>query len=414
MPRPTAGPLVLAVGIFLLAMGVVTSLMFAAVGVLVCVFGFWMWISHLIPGRGHLAEPVVALSERPAPIPVDSGEVPKLREGMPGYRLRLPVKVHPVSAGIKGGLVAGLVMPLPALAYGVLSGHGIWWPINLLVGMVLPGVDDLSTAQLEQYDLRYLVIGIVIHAVVSLILGLMYGVLMPTLPDIPNPIAWGALLMPLFWTAVSFVVLGRISPGVRAQIEWPWFVVSQLVFGIVAAIVFMARRERGAVKAGLLGGMAGGLLMPIPAVLWSVVAGHGPWYPINVLSTMALPHVDALSIAELSTFRGDWFLAAVVVHAILSIIFGLAFAVVLPRVPTIPGPLAWGGLLLPLLWTGASYSLMGIMNPLLQEYVDWPWFIASQFIFGMVAAIVVVRSEQVHIPPAGPGKTWSTEEGTAP
>ena len=30
---------------------------------------------------------------------------------MPGYRLRLPEKVHPISAGIKGGLVGGLVMP---------------------------------------------------------------------------------------------------------------------------------------------------------------------------------------------------------------------------------------------------------------------------------------------------------------
>ena len=31
----------------------------------------------------------------------------------------------------------------------------------------------------------------------AVILGLMYGVLLPTLPDIPKPIAWGGLLMPL-------------------------------------------------------------------------------------------------------------------------------------------------------------------------------------------------------------------------
>ena len=35
--------------------------------------------------------------------------------------------------------------------------------------------------------------------------------------------------------------------------------------------------------------------------------------------------------------------------------------------------------------------------------VDWPWFIASQFVFGLAASIVVVRSEMVHIPPAGTG-----------
>ena len=58
---------------------------------------------------------------------------------------------------------------------------------------------------------------------------------------------------------------------------------------------------------------------------------------------------------------------------------------------------------MPLLWTAMSYGLMGVVNPVLQERVDWPWFIASQFVFGIVAAIVVVRSEQVHIPPAGQG-----------
>jgi hypothetical protein len=46
---------------------------------------------------------------------------------------------------------------------------------------------------------------------------------------------------------------------------------------------------------------------------------------------------------------------------------------------------------------------MGIVNPVLQERVDWPWFVASQFVFGIVAAIVIVRSEEVYIPPAGKG-----------
>lgn len=58
---------------------------------------------------------------------------------------------------------------------------------------------------------------------------------------------------------------------------------------------------------------------------------------------------------------------------------------------------------MPLLWTAMSFGLMGIVNPVLQQRVDWPWFIVSQFIFGLVAAVVVVRSELVHIPPAGAG-----------
>ena len=244
-------------------------------------------------------------------------------------------------------------------------------------------------------------LGVCIHVVVSLIMGLMYGVLMPTLPNIRKPLAWGACFMPLLWTAVSFVALGYFNPAVRAMVEWPWFVLSQFIFGVVAAIVFMRFEKRSTLLAGILGGIAGGLLMPVPALLWGILSKHGIWYPVNLLSAMAMRHAAALTTLELEQFHTDWLIAAIVVHAVFSISFGLAFALVLPRVPAIPGPLAWGGLLMPLLWTAMSYGLMGVVNPLLQERVDWPWFIASQFVFGVVAAIVVVRSEQVHIPPAG-------------
>ncbi|MEX0643192.1 MAG: hypothetical protein WD468_10855 [Pirellulales bacterium] len=414
MPRPTAAPLVLAVGILLLAMGVATRPVFLAVGAVVFIIGLARWINQLLPGRGHEREPFVAAELRSQPPTPAPGEVAKLRSGMPGYRLRLPVKVHPVSAGIKGGLVGGLVMPLPALVYGVLSGHGVWWPVNLLAGMVLPGVGDMTTAELQLFHPTLFVVGVVIHLVVSLIMGLMYGVLMPTLPSIRKPLAWGALLMPLLWTAVSYIALGRVNPELRNGIEWPWFVVSQLVFGVVTAVVFMQFEHRGAIPAGLLGGLVGGLLMPIPAILWSLATGHGLWYPANLLSAMALHHTGVPTLAELKSYHADWIVAALVVHAVLSLSFGLALALVLPRVPAIPAPLAWGGLLLPLLWTGMSYGLMGVVNPVLQVRVEWPWFIASQFVFGIVAAIVVVRSEQVYIAPAGPGPGRLNAEPESP
>ncbi len=58
---------------------------------------------------------------------------------------------------------------------------------------------------------------------------------------------------------------------------------------------------------------------------------------------------------------------------------------------------------MPAVWTGISYSLMDVVNPALRRHVDWPWFVVSQFIFGIVASIVVVRSEQIVIPPVGSG-----------
>jgi len=409
MPRPTVAPLVLSLGISLLLAGVATSSAFLGVGVVLFAVGLGMWIGQLLPGRGHCYEPLVEPALRPRPVIAVPGAVERMRHGMPGYRLRLPEKVHPLSAGIKGGLVGGLIMPLPALAYGVLSGHTVWYPINLLSGMVLPGVDSLSVQELEQFRPALLGLSTGIHVTVSLILGLLYGVLLPALPEIPKPFAWGALLMPVLWTAVSFAALGIINPTARERVDWPWFIVSQFIFGMVAAIVFLRAKKRGAITAGLLGGIAGGLLMPAPALLWGLLTHHGIWYPVNLLSAMIMRHAERVTVAQLEQYHSDRLVGAILMHAILSLSFGLAFGIVLPRLPAIPGPLAWGGLVMPLLWMASSYGLMGVMNPVLQERIDWPWFLLSQFVFGVVAAIVVVRSEQVHIPPAGRGPDQISE-----
>jgi hypothetical protein len=165
----------------------------------------------------------------------------------------------------------------------------------------------------------------------------------------------------------------------------------------------MGARRLRPMTAGLLGGIVGGLAMPVPAILWSLVSGHGLWYPINLLAGMVLREVGRAPAGSLAAFHAEWIGAAVTIHAVLSATFGLAYGVVLPRLRPIPAALAWGGLLIPMLWTGVGYGLMGVINPLLQHRVSWPWFIVSQFVFGVVAAVVVVRSETVEIPPAGRG-----------
>jgi len=118
---------------------------------------------------------------------------------------------------------------------------------------------------------------------------------------------------------------------------------------------------------------------------------------------MMLPGPGTLDPAVLGRFHAEWFLPAAVLHVLLSSSFGVLFALLVPRLPPIPGPIAWGGLVLPLIWTGISYGLMGVVNPVLQGRVDWFWFIVSQFVFGVVAAGVVLRSGMVPIPPAGRG-----------
>ena len=403
MPRPTVAPLVLALGMALLASGIVLGLGFVVVGAVVIVTGLGLWIAQLLPGRGHMHESLVEPARRAQPVAGAPGGVERLQEGMPGYRMRLPQAVHPVSAGVKGGIVGGAVMPVPALIWGLASGHGLWYPVNLLAGMALPGVGKMSVPELEQFHFSLFLTALVIHVVVSVIIGLIYGVLLPTLPEVPRPISWGGLLAPNLWTAVSFAAMRVVNPAVPAMVNWPWFIVSQFVFGITMPAVVLGTKRLPAGLAGMVGGLVGGAVMAVPALLWAAASGRGFWYPVNLLAAMVLSGPVTLEAGELGSFHPEWFLAAGAVHAVLSVCFGVLFALVTPRLPPMPAPIAWGGLVMPLVWTGTAYGLMGVVNPVLQERVNWAWFIVSQFVFGVVAAVVVLRSEMIHVPPAGRG-----------
>jgi hypothetical protein len=273
----------------------------------------------------------------------------------------------------------------------------------LLAGIALPSVDRMSMAEIEQFRPSLLFAAILIHAVNSVVFGMIYGVLMPTLPHIPRPLAWGGLLIPTLWTATTYSLMWIINPLMRKGVDWPWFIASQFLFGVIAAGVVMRSHKERPLIAGLRAGTIAGLLMPIPAMIWGLLAGHTVWYPANLLAGMVLPKLGQLPLPDLKVFHTEWLAIALVIHMVMSIAIGLIFALVLPRLGPIPMPVAWGGVLMPLLWTSISFGLMGIVNPLLQERVDWPWFIASQFVFGLAAAIIVVRSEKVYTPLAGRG-----------
>jgi hypothetical protein len=191
-------------------------------------------------------------------------------------------------------------------------------------------------------------------------------------------------------------------------VSWPWFIVSQFVFGITMPAVVLGARRLHPVIAGVVGGLVGGAAMAVPALLWAAGSGHGLWYPINLLAGMVLPGPGAVELAELGSFHAEWLVVAGAMHAVLSTGFGVLFALLVRRLPAIPAPIAWGGLILPMLWTGISYGLMGVVNEPLQDHVSWPWFIVSQFVFGVAAAMVVLYSETVHVPPAGLGPNRGT------
>jgi uncharacterized membrane protein YagU involved in acid resistance len=252
MPRPTAGPMILSAGILLLGAGVALGISMSIVGVIIMIAGLAVWIRDLMPGRGHMLEERSPPEQRPRPIAAVPGTVEQMHAGLPGYRMRLPLHVHPISAGIRGGFVGGLLMPIPALIWGLLSGHGIWYPVNLLAGMVAAGLGNLPVAELEKFNSALLMVGLVLHAIMSLVFGLLYGVLLPTLPaSRGGQILWGGLVLPLLWTGASYGLMGVVNPLLQQRVAWHWFVASQLVFGIAAALVVIRSEMIAVPPAGM-------------------------------------------------------------------------------------------------------------------------------------------------------------------
>jgi len=72
---------------------------------------------------------------------------------------------------------------------------------------------------------------------------------------------------------------------------------------------------------------------------------------------------------------------------------GLLYGAMLPMFAR--RPILLGGVIAPVLWSGLLYSIMDILNPVLGSHIDWTWFMASQFAFGVVAGLVVIRQERV-------------------
>lgn len=145
------------------------------------------------------------------------------------------------------------------------------------------------------------------------------------------------------------------------------------------------------VWAGVVGGAGGGLVMAALALGYGWYSGKGPWYPVNLLAALAIAGFESETPDKLMQYSAAGLIAGAVIHLVASLAVGLLFGLLLPMLPS--RPILWGGVIGPLLWTGAIHELMGILNPVMNRLVDWPWFVASQFGFGLTAGLIVTWIE---------------------
>ncbi len=238
MPAPTAWPVVLAFGFTLLFAGLVTSFAVSGLGFVLTVAGCVGWFRNVLP---HEQEELLRVLPDNGQIATSRRRLEQLSATPDQLRAWLPIRTYPVSAGLKGGLAGSVAMALVACVYGVFRAGSIWYPINLLAGAVYAESLRLTPAQISEFQMSSFAIALVVHILVSAMVGLLYGAMLPMFPR--RPVLLGGLIAPVLWSGLIYTMLGLLNPLLESHIDWAWFVVSQAAFGIVAGIVVLRQLQ---------------------------------------------------------------------------------------------------------------------------------------------------------------------------
>jgi hypothetical protein len=235
LPAPTAWPMVAALGITLGFAGLVTNVVVTVAGVVLTIAGAVGWFRDVLPVEDVERVALPPPARRLKAVAPSARRVAHLVPGQAGHRVSLPVSIHPYSAGVWGGLAGGAAMAALALLYGLLAYGSIWYPINLLAAVAMPALAGADLAQLTSLNVTALVVASITHLVISIFVGLVYAAILPTFPRRTE--LWGGVVAPLVWTGVLWASLDLINPTLNARIDWPWFVASQIAFGLACGVV---------------------------------------------------------------------------------------------------------------------------------------------------------------------------------
>jgi hypothetical protein len=239
MPSPTAWPIVLAFGITLVCAGMLTTTSVSILGAILALTGYTGWFRDVLPREKHES---VQVLEEPAPVVTSRPSVARVNWITHDlHRARLPLETYPISVGAKGGLAGSVAMGALAIAYGLIGRHSVWYPINLLAADFFPG-EATTAAKLATFQPALLIVASVVHLVTSLLVGLLYGALLPMFPR--HPVLLGGVIAPVLWSGLIHSLVQFLAPAVGDRINWPWFLVTQVGFGIVAGIVVSTQQRR--------------------------------------------------------------------------------------------------------------------------------------------------------------------------
>jgi hypothetical protein len=231
LPAPTSWPIVLALGISLMLAGMLTHWVISLLGLTMALPAIVGWFFQVLPHEHHVSVDIHAdvveitsTRETLAHLPIDER-----------HRKLLPLETFSVMSGLKGGIAGGLAMIVPAALYGLIRYHSIWYAANLLAAGGFVSWAGQSNEFLAQFHLKGLLAASAIHALASVLIGLLYGAMLPMYPR--KPILTAGFIAPFLWTGMLHSALGIISPILDQRIDWWWFIASQIAFGLVAGFV---------------------------------------------------------------------------------------------------------------------------------------------------------------------------------
>jgi len=231
LPAPTAWPLVMSLGLTLVGASLVTNILLIWAGAALFLIAAVGWFRNVLPHEAHEDIPVAEESFSLVP---QYENVARIEVGET-HRAQLPLGTFPVSSGIKGGIAGGLAMVIPAEIYGVLRYHSIWYVVNLLGGAGVGSWINPTIDQMSHFRLSAFLIANIIQGATTLLVGVLYGALLPIWPR--RPILLGGIIAPIGWTGLLYSILGLVNPFFAEHIDWWSFAASQVLFGVVAGFV---------------------------------------------------------------------------------------------------------------------------------------------------------------------------------
>ena len=151
----------------------------------------------------------------------------------PAEELSVPAWVYPYRVGLIGGLCGGLAMVVVALVYGELHGS-VWLPVNLIGATLVRSLQTASLEQLSQFNAAGFAAGLSLHVGLSIGLGLVFALLLPTLPG--PVLVWSVVIGSGLWILASLLTLPLLNPVMDVYVDRGSFFVAHVAYGFVLGL----------------------------------------------------------------------------------------------------------------------------------------------------------------------------------